>query len=196
MIPILILAAGQSKRMRGADKLMEDVGGVPLVVQQAKVAMATGNPVFVALPDHTHPRGRALGGFPVTKLALPEASEGMASTLRAGVARLPVAPAFMVMLGDLVALETHDLSNVLAARIDFPGNLIWRGATEDGKPGHPILFDGSLKPKFQKLSGDGGGEGLVSPLRDQTYLVPLAGNRARLDLDTPEEWAAWRAATG
>ncbi|PJE36025.1 nucleotidyltransferase family protein, partial [Pseudooceanicola lipolyticus] len=28
---------------------------------------------------------------------------------------------------------------------------------------------------------------------DRVQLVPLPGQRARADLDTPEDWAAWRA---
>ena len=37
--PILILAAGQSRRMRGRDKLMEVVEGQPLIRRQAEMAL-------------------------------------------------------------------------------------------------------------------------------------------------------------
>ncbi len=192
MIPILILAAGASARMRGGDKLLEEVQGEPLVHLLARRALRTGHPVFVALaPDNTA-RARALDDLDVTVLTVPEAGEGMSGTMRGAVAQLPDAPAFMLLLGDLVALETDDLNRVFKARRDQPDHLIWRGATAAGKPGHPIIFDGSLRPEFAKLRGDGGGETIVNPLKDRTCLVRLADNRARLDLDTPEDWAQWR----
>lgn len=195
MIPILILAAGTSSRMRGPDKLLEDVGGMPLLRRQALMALATGCPVYVALPDLGHPRAAALEGMSVTRLAVPDAAEGMSGTMRGAVAQLPAGADFMMFLGDLVALETADLKAVLAAKDAHPKALVWRGATEDGKPGHPIIFDASLRPQFATLQGDSGGETLVKPLRDQTHLVRLPGKRARFDLDTPEDWADWRKTT-
>jgi molybdenum cofactor cytidylyltransferase len=194
--PILILAAGQSTRMRGADKLAQDIAGEPLLRRIARSARSVSPQVFIALPSADHPRQALIAGLDVTPLILPDAAEGMSGTLRAGVAALPECARFMVLLADLPALEAADLELVLRAPAAAPDALIWRGATADGKPGHPILFDASLRPRFADLSGDGGGEPLVRPLQDRTHLVPLPDTRARLDLDTPEDWAAWRASGG
>jgi len=191
-IAILILAAGASSRMRGRDKLAERVAGEPLLRLQVRRAMATGHPVFVALPSADHPRVGFLAGLQTTPLFIPNAAEGMGVTLRDAVAQLPSCDALLVCLADLVALETADIAAVIAARKRAPDALVWRGATEAGKPGHPILFDASLRAQFAALSGDAGGAAILRPLTEQTCLVPLPGDRALLDLDTPEDWAAWR----
>lgn len=182
--------------MRGVDKLMQDVDGQPLLAHVVGTAIATGHPVFAALPGPLHPRYALLRPLAVTALDIPDSSEGMGGTLRGAVRRLPPCQAFMVLLADIPDIETADLQAVFDARRGHPGHMIWRGATEEGMPGHPILFDASLRPQFSQLHGDSGGESLVQQLADQTYLVPLPGNRARHDLDTPEEWANWRAARG
>ena len=39
-VAILIPAAGFGTRMRGADKLLQDVGGLPLIRRQAQRALA------------------------------------------------------------------------------------------------------------------------------------------------------------
>ncbi|WP_342075532.1 nucleotidyltransferase family protein [Yoonia sp. SS1-5] len=193
MIPILILAGGGSTRMGGRDKLMEDVGGQPLLRQHARQALALGGPVFVALPAADHPRAAALAGLDVQVLAVADAAEGMSGTMRGAVAMLPKCEAFMMVLADLVAIDASDLRRIDQARTDNPDFVIWRGATADGKSGHPIIFDASLRPEFAKLHGDGGGEALVNPRKAQTHLTPLKGRRARLDLDTPQDWDDWRA---
>ena len=193
MIPILILAGGTSSRMRGGDKMLEDVGGVPLLRRQAQMALGTGHPVFVAVGPQMGQRRDALKDMDVSVLTVPEATEGLSGTLRGAVAQLPQCKAFMIMLGDLVALTTEDLQSVLNARGTYPDHLVWRGATEDGKPGHPILIDQSLRTSFASLQGDHGGESILRPLRDKTQLVRLKDQHARFDLDTPEDWAAWRA---
>ncbi len=195
MIPVLILAAGQSSRLRGRDKLLEDVGGEPLLRRHVRQALGLGGEVFVALAPGQDARVAAIADLSATVLEMPEASEGMSGTLRGAVARLPECRAFIVVLADLVAIEAKDLSAVHDAYEANPDHLIWRGATKDDRPGHPIIFAARLRPDFAELSGDGGGESLIKSLKSQTFLVTLDGDRARLDLDTPEEWAAWRNAS-
>ena len=67
------------------------------------------------------------------------------------------------------------------------------GATEDGRPGHPILFDHNLFGELLNMRGDMGAKSVIDAHKDRLRLVPLPGNRALTDLDTPEDWAAWRA---
>lgn len=193
MIPILILAAGRSSRMGGRDKMLEDVDGLPLLRRQVLMANETGQPVFVALPLGNTARNDAIADLGVAILSVHDADEGLSGTMRGAVRHLPTCDAFMITLGDLVMLQTSDLQSVIHARAAQPDHLIWRGATADGKPGHPIVFDDSLRHGFEGLKGDVGGEDLVKPLAAQTYLVRFADNRARFDLDTPADWNAWRS---
>ena len=191
MIPVLILAAGQSRRMRGTDKLLQDINGKPLLRQQIETASPIG-PVFVALGPDQGKRCAVVEKTNATPLIIPEASEGIGATLKGAVPHLPAGP-FMVMLADLVSLKTNDLQCVVSAMHEHPNHLIWRGATPNGDAGHPIIFANALRPAFATLTGDNGGETIVKPLKSQTYLHRFADERARFDLDTPEDWAAWRA---
>ena len=49
---ILILAAGASSRMRGADKLLQPIDGIPQIARIAKAAIATYEP-FMSLAVHS-----------------------------------------------------------------------------------------------------------------------------------------------
>jgi len=195
MIPILILAAGQSTRMRGVDKLMEDIGGTTLLRRQIDCATGLG-PVFVVLPSATHPRMQSVLGSDATAIFAPNAGEGMSATIRDAVAQIPACTAFMIVLADLISLENNDLRAVIAAMSEHPNHLIWRGATDDGKAGHPIIFDATLRPMFADIAGDTGADMIAKRLREQTYLHRFHDNRARHDLDTPEDFAAWRMSLG
>ena len=129
-------------------------------------------------------------------LIVPEASEGMSGSMRGAVARIPEWSHLLMVLPDLVEIETADMAAILAGPTQAPNALIWRGATDDLPPGHPILFDGSLRENFATISGDQGGNCIVRPYRDRMHLIPLPDQRARRDLDTPEDWAEFRAETG
>ncbi|SLN36979.1 molybdopterin-guanine dinucleotide biosynthesis protein A [Falsiruegeria litorea R37] len=192
-IPIILLAAGQSSRMRGTDKLLQQVDGVPLLRHAAQIALGAG-PVIVALPPEPHDRYAALDDLGVQKVPVPDAAEGMNASLRTAMQHLPQdAPAVIVLLADLPELTTNDIKKIMYSVEKERDFNIHRGATQDGKPGHPVAFDRSLFEELRGLSGDEGAQTVVRRHKDAVKLIPLAGNRARLDLDTPEAWADWRA---
>ncbi|KIN60887.1 4-diphosphocytidyl-2C-methyl-D-erythritol synthase [Sulfitobacter noctilucae] len=194
-LPIIILAAGTSSRMRGRDKLLEDVDGVPLLRSQVcKALKANLGPVLVALPPAPHARYAALAGLEVALVPVADAQEGMNASLRAAFAAVPIGAAqAMLLLADLPDITTDDLHRVANAVAEYPKSLVWRGVTADGAPGHPIVFDATLFNAFQQLTGDEGGQSVIQTANGRITLVPLHGDRARRDLDTPEDWAAWRA---
>ncbi len=193
-IAILILAAGQSTRMRGVDKLLLDIDGKPLLRRIAEMSSrVTDAALLVALPAEPHPRWAALDGLDITRVAVADAAEGINASLRVGVAALPKdCDAVMVLLADLPDLTPVDITKMLQAVEMKPNARIWRGLTEDGKPGHPVIFHRSLFPELCALSGDSGAQSVVKAHKDHVELVPLPQQNARLDLDTPEDWEQWR----
>lgn len=209
-IPILLLAAGRSRRMQGRDKLLEPVDGQPLLRRTVLRALQAGpGPVLVALPPAPHPRHDALAGLTgpdaarLLPVPVPDRDDGMNVSLRTALARVPPgSPAAMILLADLPDLTADDLRHMLdTARADIaatsagtPAPLIWRATTEDGKPGHPVLFAAPLFARLAALDGDGGAAAIVRAHTSRLRDIPLPGQRARTDLDTPEAWAAWREA--
>jgi len=179
--------------MRGRDKLIEVARGQPLIRDRAQMALAAGLDVHVALPAPGHLRATALDGLPVTRLCLPGSASGIGGTLRDGVAALPPGPRFMVLLCDLPDLTSDDLRLILAAPMAAPDALVWIGCNAAGQAGHPILCDTILRADFATLDGDEGGRAVMRRHRGRIASVTLPGTHATRDLDTPEEWAAWRA---
>ena len=186
---ILLLAAGASSRMRGADKLIEEVGGETLLTVMARRAAKAG-PLRVTLPEGNSARAAALEGIACETVTLPAGCD-QSQSLAAGVAGLsgPV----LVVLADMPEVTAHDLHLLLALSRQAP-DAILRAAGQDGSPGNPVLFPADLLPELQKIRGDKGARGLLKQHAARVHLVPLPGNRALTDLDTPEDWAAWRAA--
>ena len=173
--------------MRGRDKLLEVIEGIPLLRRQVDAALATGRPVTVALPPRPHARYDLVSG--AEALEVDRASEGMGASISAGIRHLGDADAILLLLADLPEITHEDLVAVLDA--EAPPDTLVRGATEGGEQGHPILIPSAAFADFADLEGDDGGRAAAArfPVRP----VPLPGRRARLDLDTPEAWAAWRA---
>ncbi len=192
MFPLLILAAGASSRMRGPDKLAIEIDGVPLLRARVLAAMAAGARVHVALRPGD-PRAALLDGLDAVRLEIATSEAGMGATLREGVARLPRARRFALMPADLPDLDAAAIARMFDAAAREDGTLIWRGASASGRPGHPVVCDAALRPRFAALSASSGGRAALAPYARQTRLVRLPGLAATRDLDTPEDWAAWRS---
>ena len=192
-VPIILLAAGRSSRMGGADKLMQLINGEPLVRRSARIALAVG-PVIAALPPAPHPRYQALNELNVITTEIANAAEGINASLRGVMALVPEqAPAVMILLADLPDLTSHDLGAVLQSRRENPQNLVWRGATEDETPGHPVIFDHALFNDLSQLTGDTGAQEVVNRCKEKVHLHRLPAQNALLDLDTPEDWINWES---
>jgi CTP:molybdopterin cytidylyltransferase MocA len=180
--------------MRGGDKLLEDVGGEPMLARSARAAADTGLEVIALLRPDRPERDRALAGIPVRRIMVPDAGDGMAASLRAGVAATPQEAAVAVLLADMPEIGTADILRLVAAFEASGGNRVVRAATGDGRPGQPVIFPARLRHALLALSGDTGGRDILR--QEDPLLVPLPDNRAVTDLDTPEDFAAWRRTRG
>ncbi|MYI67975.1 MAG: NTP transferase domain-containing protein [Boseongicola sp. SB0673_bin_14] len=183
--------------MRGRDKLLEQVDGTPLLRRQAGIAMESGCEVVVALPKGDVARQEVLKGFELTMIEVEDAGEGLGATLRAATLHvMQVAPgrAMMVLLPDVPGIATSDIRTVIEGFEAVGSDTPTRATDASGKPGTPLIVPPRLLPQFARLTGDEGGRAV---LNDETItFVRLRGDRATRDLDTPEDWRAWRKKGG
>lgn len=192
-ISVLILGAGASSRMRGGDKLLEPVEGTPVLRALALSALATGARVAVTLPSDAPLRAAALEGLEVEPIEVPDAATGMSASLRRGAAQLSDSEAMIVLPGDMPEIQSSDISLLIETYLADPAQPLLRGAGADGTPGHPVLFPKRFLSEFANLTGDSGAAEILRRYREELRLVPLPGTRATTDLDSPEDWADWRA---
>ena len=191
-IAILLLAAGASSRMRGGDKLLEEVDGKPLLRKLAGHACAVCDFVLVCLREGDEARYSALSGLDCQTVTVPDAAEGMAHSLRAGIAQLPAqASGVMVVPADMPELTEQDLRSMISAH-EAQADKILRATSIDNQPGHPVVFPKKLFGELRALSGDVGARSVLKSHADGVHFIPLPERPALTDLDTPEAWPTWR----
>lgn len=184
---LILLGAGAGTRMRGGDKLLEAVGGVPLLRVLAERGLAAGLAVRVGVPSLDHPRAAALEGLAARIVPVPNWADGMSASLKAALTDV-TAPSVFVLPGDMPEITSEDLERIANCQ-----GAIVQATTEDGVPGHPVRFDARFIPELQRLSGDVGARAVLKAHAAEVVRCALPGHHARTDLDTPEDWAAWRA---
>lgn len=199
-VSAILLAAGGSRRMgEGRHKLLEAVDGEPLVRRTARRLLDSPVAETVAVLGARASEVRAaLDGLPIRIVEAARWREGVAESLKAGLAAAsPTADAALVALADMPNVDADLVRRVLDAFDPAAGAEIVRpeARTADGEraPGHPVLFGRRFFEALQALEGDVGARAVVAAHRDRLRAVPLDAADALLDLDTPEQWAAFRS---
>ena len=191
-LTILIPAAGASSRMRGADKLLAAINGLPLLRRTAQIALSAHPKVCITLGPQDQARRDALHGLTVTLINVPDANLGLSASLRRGAAAADPG-GLLVLPADMPDLSSADLTKIINAATQAPFAII-RATGADGTPGHPVIFPSDLVSAFANLKGDEGARSILQAHKSRVRLFALPGQNALTDLDTPEAWAAWRLA--
>jgi len=116
--------------------------------------------------------------------------DGMAESLKAGVASLDAASAgAFVLLGDMPRIApgvTTALADALvgSAAAAAPGFA--------GRRGHPVLFSASLYPAILALSGDRGAASVLAGLGERLALIASPDDGVLFDVDRPEDLGGGR----
>lgn len=189
----LIPAAGSSSRMRGGDKLLELIDNQPILAVLAQRAREAAAQVFVTLPNKAHPRCSALNDLEIGCIFVQDAHNGMSQSLRAGVAALPNGiSGLMILPADMPEITAQDMRDAWEL-FEREQPIALRCTAQSGAQGHPTIFSPQLLPEFETLEGDRGANSILQAQGSKVLLFALPDDHARLDLDTPEDWAAWRA---
>ena len=192
-LTILIPAAGASSRMRGADKLLTKIDGIPFLRRTAQIALAASPLVVITLRPQDQARAQVLHGLALTTLVIPDAASGLSASLRGAAAAINRGR-LLILPADMPDITAEDLRLMVAAS-DLAPDAILRataaGDTEGDTEGHPVIFPSALLPAFADLTGDEGARSILQAHRSRIQRFALPDRHALTDLDTPEDWAAW-----
>ncbi len=196
-VTVILLAAGASARMIGPDKLLEQINGTPLL---RRIAVACCDSqvasVLVTLPATDQARAASLLGLPAQIVPVKDSARGMSASILAGLAAMDRhSQAVMLVLADMPDVTTAMLDDLIAAFAAASPDQILRAATDTGRPGHPVLFGQRYFQALQKITGDAGARAVLKAHADKVQLVKTQGDAAVIDLDTSEDWQAYRART-
>ncbi|HTL91931.1 MAG TPA: nucleotidyltransferase family protein [Steroidobacteraceae bacterium] len=186
----IVLAAGASTRFGSAKQLVRLAGRPLLHTVVTRASEVTGNALIVVLGSGAAQLAPLLKHSPGSVVINQEWREGLASSIRAGVARLPAAcSAVMLLLADQAAVTAEDLKRLAGSWRKQPQHIA--AALYSGSCGAPAIFPRSSFRSLSELRGDTGARALLVRNPDRVVRVPMPS--AAVDVDTPEDLLALEA---
>lgn len=188
-IAALLLAAGQSRRMGRANKLLHPVDGEPMVARVAARLIEAGlQPVYAVTGHEGGKVAAALASHDVSMVANPAYGGGMATSLKAGIAALPEdVDGVLIALGDMPRVSAGAIRRLVAAFSAAAGPVICVPVFA-GKRGNPVLFSADFLHRMRTLDGDEGARRLLAEHADLVQEVAMQDDGVLIDIDTPADF--------
>ena len=168
MISSILLAAGQSKRMYGENKLTKKIKNIPLIKYSVKNILNSAiDELIIVLGYQKEIIEKLIDKNEKIKFVFNKDFEsGIASSIKVGLNNLSKnTEAFFICLGDMPNVG-HDIYNKL---IKFKNNNEIIIPTYMGQQGNPILFAESTKDVLMNVKGDVGAKNIIDMKKQKIF---------------------------
>ena len=184
MIKAILLAAGQSKRLKSENKLVKLYKKKPLInhslnaLHKSKV-----NKIIVVLGHQKKELQKIIKRnnkniFTYNK----EYKKGMASSIKVGLTKVNKKDkGFIIVQSDMPFIKSSDINkiyNSIKSKKYLVHVLKYRN-----RVGNPIGFDISIMKKFKKIKGDVGAKFMVKRLKKETRFIKINNLKSFKDFD-------------
>lgn len=191
-VSAILLAAGQSIRMGGQNKLLRELEGKPLLRRSAETLLgSTIDECIVMVPSDMPDYYELLADLPVRLVEVKDAAEGMSRSIRAGIqACRHNADGALLCFADMPDITPQHIDKIVGTYLDAGGEIVVVPLDRHGRRGHPVLFDQRFFESLCDLSGDRGARDLLKSAPEFIRELQLDSAVTR-DLDTLSAWMEW-----
>ena len=168
MISAILLAAGQSKRMKGENKLVKKIKGIPLIKHSVKNILTSPiDELIIVLGYQKEIIKKLINDHEKIKFVFNKNFEnGIASSIIVGLNHLSKnTESFFICLGDMPNVNPEIYNKLIQSQnnneIIIP--------TYKGQQGNPILFSKSAKEILMNVKGDVGAKKILQENREKVF---------------------------
>ena len=182
----IVLAAGSSSRMEGANKLLLPwEGGCVLQVVVEQICEVGLGEVVVVTGHQRAEVEEALSRYPVRLVHNPDFAEGMAASIRVGVEAAVSEQGYLFALGDMPQIAGNTMLKVAEALKSSETIAVPVCA---GRRGHPVAIGSAHRDALLALTGDRGARSVLAKNAANVVEVPVEDEGIFVDVDTQESY--------
>jgi len=189
MIKAILLAAGQSKRLKGENKLIKKFKNKPLLNHVLNSLVKSKVQKIIIVLGYQNKQLRRIikknnkNIFVVNK----KFKLGMSTSIKSGLRKISKKDkGFIIVQSDMPFIKSSDINKIYDS-IKKEKSLV-HALKFRSKVGNPIGFDISVINKFKKIKGDVGAKFMVKRLRKNTNFIKASSSRIFKDFDLKKDF--------
>ena len=189
MIKAILLAAGQSKRLKSENKLIKLYKKKPLINHSLKALHKSKvNEVIIVLGHQKNELKKVIrknkkNVFIYNK----DYRKGMASSIKIGLKKVSKNnKGFIIVQSDMPFLKTSEINKIYNS-IKAQKFLV-HVLRNKNRVGNPIGFDISIVKKFKRIKGDVGAKFMVKRLKNETNFIKIGNPTSFKDFDNASDF--------
>ena len=191
MITAILLAAGQSKRLKDENKLTKLFKGKPLInhILFSLIKSKVNKIIIVLGFEHLKIKTKLLKSKKIKFAINKNYKKGMSSSIKTGLKKLPKnSQGFLIVLGDM--------PNITKTTINKICSLIARSDKEiilpkfKNRTGNPIGFKQSMIKNIYKIKGDRGAKDMIKKNNKKIKFLNINSKSILVNLNTKRNFSS------
>ena len=184
MIKAILLAAGQSKRMKSENKLIKLYKNKPLINYSLNVLKKSKVNKIIIVLGHQHKELKKIikKNKKIMFTYNKNYKKGMASSIKIGLKKISKNDkGFIVAQSDMPFVKQSDINKI--CRSIKSKKFLIHALKYKTRVGNPIGFDSSLIKKFKNIKGQFGAKFMVKRLKNRTNFINTSSLKSFKDFD-------------
>ena len=184
MITGILLAAGQSKRLKNENKLLKKFKNKPLIHHVLKSVQKSKMKKIIIVLGHQFKETKKIIKnnkkfiFVINK----KYKQGISSSIKKGLEKINKQDkGFIILQSDMPFVKTSDINKIYNSIIRK--KYLVHALKYKNRIGNPIGFDISILNKFKKIRGNVGAKYMVKRLHKSTNFIKVSSDKVFKDLD-------------
>jgi len=187
MISVILLAAGESKRMGETKQLMPFSRGTMVEQTVDNLLNSTVDEVIVVVGHRAEEVIKTIVTKPVKLAVNPDYQQGMSTSIIAGLRLVDSrAQAVMLALGDQPLVDSQTINRLIDEFYNHNKGIAI--PTYRGRRGHPVIFAVRYKEKLLGLKDDIGGRQIIKDYPDDILEITVDSEGVITDIDTRSDY--------
>ena len=187
MISAILLAAGESRRMNGENKLTKKIRGKPLIKYSVKnIVESSVDEIIIIIGHKANDIKNSINEDKKIKFFFNnDYKTGMASSIKTGLNNLSEkTQAFFICLGDMPMIN-KDIYNQLIKQLKNKDIIV---PTYKNQQGNPVLFSISMKDIIMNIEGDAGAKKILENNKDKVFELEINNQGILKNYNTPNNF--------
>jgi molybdenum cofactor cytidylyltransferase len=197
MISSILLAAGQSLRMKGENKLTKKIDEVPLIKYAIKNILGSSvDELIIVLGYEKEIIEKIIEDNKKIKIIYnKDFMSGIASSIKIGLENISKkSESFFISLGNMPNVNQNIYNKLIKSKNSYNKKLNLKHKKEiiiptfENQYGNPILFSKFMKEKIMKIKGDDDTKEVIQLNKDKILNIPFAQDGILLNFNTEDSF--------